>query len=356
MITRMHAPLRSRIIRGWRAQRGGVALIVLLSFLALAVPVATASTQFAGQLARNSQVFEGRFFGGDAARAGIQAALHELRTSSDPVDTLALSVNGVSVNVSLVEGTTTTDLSPFAYADVVLSIDVSSSVTSSELVQLKQAANDIIDAFELHTTSKRMRIGVNRFRGSYESVVPMSNVDAEQTDPTSLHFSGISLHDGINGLLQGGPGLDPGTSMLAAINGGVAQFSTGLGDRPEIPNLLIVITDGDDSVGNSGFDIRAAEEASGAEVFAVGVGTEHDIKENTLNDVSGEPNADHVFRATDYADLINIIDAIVASANKYALIGTLYDIESIAADGSTIQVRALVSPDGTVTVLSWTES
>jgi hypothetical protein len=349
--------MRNRARTLWRhllrSQRGGVAMVLLLSFMAFAVPVATASVQFAGQLARNAQVFDDRLFGGDAARAGVEAALYELRTNPDPADALVLAVNGIAVNVSLVEGTTTADLSDFAYADVALSLDVSGSVSSSELVQLKEAANAIVDAFDLYNTSTRIRIGVVRFRGTAEGVVAMTNEDAEQTDPTSLHFSGVGLHEGINGLVRGGPGLGSGTNLVAAITGGAAQFSTGLGDRAEVPNLLVVITDGNDTNGNSDTDIENASLASGAEVFAVGVGT--GIDTSSLNAMATDPDASHVFTTSNYGDLLALVESIVQAVNDSALIGTLYDIESVASDGSTIWVRVLLTPGGDVVILSWTE-
>ncbi len=38
---------------------------------------------------------------------------------------------------------------------------------AGELVFLKQAANDIVDAFELENTEGRIRMGMLRFRGSF---------------------------------------------------------------------------------------------------------------------------------------------------------------------------------------------
>ena len=50
---------------------------------------------------------------------------------------------------------------------------------------------------------------------------------------------------------------------------------------------MIVTTDGEDTHGNSDQDIRDATAASGAEIFAVGVGTSIDMP--TLNAIASEP-------------------------------------------------------------------
>ncbi|MEE8159978.1 MAG: hypothetical protein V3T78_11545, partial [Dehalococcoidia bacterium] len=69
-----------------------------------------------------------------------------------------------------------------AFADVVLVLDNSGSINASELVDLKNASNAIVDAFKLWDTDGRIRIGVTRFRGTSESVVGMTDVDEHNSD------------------------------------------------------------------------------------------------------------------------------------------------------------------------------
>lgn len=341
--------LATRFPPGW-GQQGGVALILLLAFTALGVPLALSTTQFAGQIGLNSRVYDDRLAGGGSAKAGIELAFWELRNNPSPGGTLTVDVNGSTTTIVITEGSTTEDLSDFAYADFVLALDVSGSVSNSELVILKQAANTIVDAFDLDATEDRIRAGLTRFRGTSEGVVGSTDVDAAQTVPPEDHHTGVPLHDGINGLAQGGPGLGSGTNIVAGIQGGAAQFSTGLGDRAEVPNLLVLITDGNDTSGNSDQDIADASDASGAEVFAVGVGS---VDIATLNAAASDPDVDHVFQANDFTELLTLIDAIVQAVNDSALIGTIFDIEATAPDGSTIQVRALLTPEGDIIILSW---
>ncbi len=246
------------------------------------------------------------------------------------------------------------------YADVVLVFDNSISVSSSELVALKIAANTIVDRFELDKTAGRIRIGATHFAGSSAPLVDMTDVDVHGIDEP--------LHDGINSLSWfGGLLLGFGTNILDAVNGGAAQFSTGLGDRPAVPNLMIIITDGNDNAGNTLQHLADASAASGAEIFAVGVGS--DVSTSTLDAIATDPDSDHVFFTHDFEGLLSLVDAIVEAtldaAKKVAVshgggspgssvsAGTLYDVESTAPDGTKIRSRVYVAADGTVEVQSW---
>ncbi|MBM3925461.1 MAG: VWA domain-containing protein [SAR202 cluster bacterium] len=139
------------------------------------------------------------------------------------------------------------------------------------------------------------------------------------------------------------------TNLVAGLTGGTAQYNTGLGDRPGIPNLMVFLTDGDDNSGNSLTDIENASTASGARIFAVGI---DDISINSLNAIASEPDEDHVFYATDFNAFLDLIDEIVAAVTQGGLAGSLYDIEVTAPDGSVIRVRVLLTVDGNVVVIS----
>ena len=59
-------------------ERGGVALIMLVGFIGLAVPITIAAVQTSGQLSRNPRVYDSRLTGMYSAGAGIEIALHEI--------------------------------------------------------------------------------------------------------------------------------------------------------------------------------------------------------------------------------------------------------------------------------------
>ena len=193
----------------------------------------------------------------------------------------------------------------------------------------------------------------------------MTDFDAVQTSPPSLHFSGVPLHDPVSALddlrvceqyffvwciLWGDPDVGSRTNIVDALNTAAAHYASGLGDRLEISNLMVVITDGDDSTGNSDQDIADASTATGAEVFAVGVGSS--VNTNTLNAIASEPDVDHVLTATDFQDLLNIIESIVQAVNAASDVGAIYDIDITTPNGNVLRCRALLTLAGEVVLLS----
>ena len=204
------------------------------------------------------------------------------------------------------------------------------------------------------------------------------NWNSRSYNTVSLISSNTPLHDGINGLTLCNFCL---TNIVAAITGGQAQFDTGLTDRPSVPNMMIVITDGDDTMTpeNTYADIAAASADSNAEIFAVGVGTEAEVSPETLFAISFDPDnpgavfddanpdqyySDHVFQATDFTDLIDIVNDIVAAVlgasqtvvtaeGGTATGGMLYEVTATLPDGTVITYQALVTSDGEVQILDW---
>ena len=75
-------------------QRGGVALIMVVGFMGLAVPLAVASMETAGQLSRNSRVYDGRLSSMYSAGAGIEVALWEILNDPDFDDELSEQSQG----------------------------------------------------------------------------------------------------------------------------------------------------------------------------------------------------------------------------------------------------------------------
>ena len=299
---------------------------------------------------------------GDAAAAVPLTVLSPGQTKTLVFEAKGTMETGVSYinEVSGIYETPDPEFGAEAYADIVLVFDNSISVSPSELPDLKNAANTIVDRFKLDETGDHIRIGATRFAGSSAPLVDMTDVD--------VHGANEPLHNGINSLSWiGGLFLGFGTNILDGLNGGAAQFGSGLGDRPGVPNLMIMITDGNDNAGNTIQDIEAASAASGAEIFAVGVGSE--ISTSTLDAIASDPDSDHVFFTADFSGLLALVDEIVAAAlaaakqvvtvqggageAAVATGGTLYDVESTAPDGSSVQSRVLVKPNSDVEILSW---
>ena len=331
-----------------RGQRGGVALIMLISFMVMAVPIALAANQVSDQLVRSSMVYEGRMTGSYNAASGVELALANLLDEEfrdtlvpgdDPVD-LSMEINGKEVFVEI----TTTVLGKDAFeggesgsADIVMVLDNSQSIVELELLDLKDAANAIVDAFDLAGSEDRMAMGLTRFSDASEGLVEMT------VDPTQLH-SGIDNLETWNADLPGG------TNIMAGILGGVDQLSTGLEDRPEVSKVLIFITDGNDTNDSDGKveEIALFAETSGAEIFAIGVGS--NVSPETLCAIAYDPepadaepaDADcpytgHVYHLDDFVELLLIIDGLVEEVIGSAATASIYVIESTTASGSNLR-------------------
>ncbi len=242
--------------------------------------------------------------------------------------------DGCTITVTKAANVPTSEV---AYADIVLLLDVTLSLETFDLGHRKEAANNFVDAFSPGNADGRVRIGVVRFRGSAASVVDMTDVDQ--------HSVSEPLHNGINGVVQGAPDLLAGTNIVVGLNGSSAYFATGLGDRVDppfpVPNLVVVITDGDDDAGNGNNDIKDASNHTGAEVFVVGVGA--DISSGTINSIASQATSQYSFSATDYSSLPGIVNDIFASVSNSIAVGTLFTIESVSADG-TVSVSEVVLP------------
>jgi len=63
-------------------ERGGVAIIMLLAFMVLAVPLSVSAVQTAGQLTRSSQVHNDRRAGLASASAGLEDIIHQVATDA----------------------------------------------------------------------------------------------------------------------------------------------------------------------------------------------------------------------------------------------------------------------------------
>ena len=320
----------------------GVAMLIVLGFMALSVPMVTGILSFSGTLSKDSQTKAAILQSQYSAQGCTQYASYRLTNEDNYATNLVEGVPDVynfdscTITVTKVANVPASEV---AYADIVLLLDVTVSLDTIDLGHLKQAANNFVDAFSLGNADGRVRIGVVRFRGSAESVVNMTDVDQ--------HGVSEPLHNGINGLLWGGPGLVSGTNFVTALNASGVHFATGLGDRVDppfpVPNLVVVITDGDDDAGNGNNDIKDASNHTGAEVFVVGVGG--NISSGTRNSIASEATSQYRFTATDYSDLLIIINDVFSSVSGSSAVGTLITIESVSADGTVSISEVILQPE-----------
>jgi len=206
--------------------------------------------------------------------------------------------------------------------DIVLVMDNSGSIDFDEHQVLLAAGTALVDEICFDPIDPLSpRLGVSRFNTYSFPVHDMS------IDPTSLKAGINSVENCVYNAA-----VDPTqcrTDIVAGLEGAAAQLSTGLGDRPEAPNKIIFITDGNDTalnceeeeeeepdfedcVSNSDAAIALASLATGAEVFAVGVG--NGVSQSTLDAIATEPNARYRFSVGNFDALIDLLPEVVSAA------------------------------------------
>jgi hypothetical protein len=329
--------MKPLLVKLWRRQEG-VALLMVLGFMALSIPIVIGYLTLAGTLITDSEVKHRILVNQYASQGCSQYAAWKLINEPGYADSLAFGDNILlfeDCNITINKPELIVVAQQAAFADLVIALDVGESLVADELVDLKQAANDIVDRFSLETTEGRVRIGMTRFADVSTPLADVTDVDE--------HPDLVPLHDAINGLTLNPSASD--TNLANALNGAAEQFDTGLGDRvddPPVDNIIVVITDGNDSTGNGIDQIIAASTATGAVVFAIGVGNE--ISNGTLNAISTQPASEHSLRSTNYEDLNDIIDEIVAAIYSKTSMGTLFIITSVGSDGTVVVSQVLLPP------------
>lgn len=90
-------------------------------------------------------------------------------------------------------------------------------------------------------------------------------------------------------------------------------FQTYRGDRPDIKNIAIVITDGIANV-RAETTVPEAEKArdEGIEIFTIGITNEVDERE--LREIASPPERSHVFRVQDFDRINDILDNVISRA------------------------------------------
>jgi uncharacterized protein YegL len=180
--------------------------------------------------------------------------------------------------------------------DLMLVLDRSGSINSTELQTLKDAANAFVTT--LAPTTTLAHIGQTSFSTS-------GSLDLHLTD------SEAAAHAAINALVSGGL-----TNLAAGINLAVGELdNTHAHERPSIDDVIIIITDGNPNQPGGQVAGRAAASASadaaraaGIEVFVVGVGS--DVDATYLKTDIADDDA-HYFAAANFSDLQAVLETLL---------------------------------------------
>ncbi|XP_078589338.1 sushi, von Willebrand factor type A, EGF and pentraxin domain-containing protein 1-like [Branchiostoma floridae x Branchiostoma japonicum] len=153
--------------------------------------------------------------------------------------------------------------------DLIFLLDSSTSLGQSNFEKVKQYAKDIVDDLPIHTGLTR--IGLVQYSDSPSDVVFLKDYDNKTQ--ISEAIDGLSY---LGGATFTGEAIDHTRTI---------SFAESNGNRPEIPDTLVVVTDGKSSDDISFPSLSTRQK--GVNVFVVGVG--EDLDRQTLRGIAGDP-------------------------------------------------------------------
>jgi len=180
--------------------------------------------------------------------------------------------------------------------DVVFLMDSSGSVSFNEFSKKKEFLQHMVES--LNVGPQATRVGIASFSQDARTEVYLDQF-------TNKH----QLHHAISGINYQYGSTNTAAGIQLARSG---LFSMNRGNRPDVPDYLFVITDGESNV-NAQQTIPEAEKArdQGIHVFALGVGLSDPWE---LNGIASKPLANNVVRVNNWEDLWGespkLIDAV----------------------------------------------
>jgi hypothetical protein len=201
----------------------------------------------------------------------------------------SVSRYGTSTVTLTLDGESSTQSTP---TDLVLVLDESASIDSTEFSQLKSFANSVVSAVATDGLfANGGRVGVVGFSDTAETVIGLS------TNQTNVQNA-----------ISGNP-QSAGNTCIAC---GLDRASLVLGpDDPARNQLVIVITDGNANVSAGSTASAAANLQAKAEVFAVGVGD--GISQSTLETIASGPGSDNTFAVSGFGSLAALLSTLVSA-------------------------------------------
>ena len=178
-------------------QRGGIALLMLMAFIGLAVPIAVASLQTAAQLARNSGVYNRNLTGEYSAASGVEVVLHDALYDpnfddglgpNDPPKQIQADINGETVSVTVTKSypsgySNPTPFTPSSFIEVTKSVTPQSAVpgTPTDYTYTISLENTGLTPFDINAITDELPLGLT-YKG------PTSGISIE--DPTTKMVAG----------------------------------------------------------------------------------------------------------------------------------------------------------------------
>ena len=177
-----------------------------------------------------------------------------------------------------------------ATIDFMLVLDGSESISPADFDLMRTFASDLIGGFDVSDTDAHA--GIVQFAGEGQGIVEVGL----SSDPGAI-AGAISAMTQIVGATD----IQEGIAL--------AQGELTGGGRPDVPQVMIILTDGEHN--QPGDPIAEAEAARGlgTELFAIAVGSGPDIDQ--LNAIASDPDGEHVLSVSDFEALATILEPLV---------------------------------------------
>ena len=164
-----------------------------------------------------------------------------------------------------------------------LVLDASGSVTFGNFEKMKNFSKNLLESADID--GGNARVGVNVFSSENNVIFNLNTYDNENDvfgAIDAIHYTGGGTYT--PGALE-----TVRTEMFTAANG----------DRADVRNIAIVVTDGE----SNGNPIKSADEArsEGIHIFVIGIGSNLDIDQ--LKGMANKPAEENMFLVNDFSDL-----------------------------------------------------
>lgn len=170
-----------------------------------------------------------------------------------------------------------------AGTDTIFVVDSSGSIGTVNYDSMTNSLLTLISNFDLdypgNQDPRKVRTGIVIFSNTADAVKELDDFNI----PTGLQYIGGNTYTNL------------------AINLAQEMFtSTGRGNRPQNPNVLVVLTDGQSTDRTSTLDAATQAKADGTKIIAVGIGSNYDLTE--LQNIASDPTSD-VYTVNDFNQL-----------------------------------------------------
>ncbi|KAK3096894.1 hypothetical protein FSP39_004520 [Pinctada imbricata] len=180
-------------------------------------------------------------------------------------------------------------------ADVVFILDSSASIYPPDFDKQISFVDSIVDRFNIGPN--QIRVGVETFG---------------ETNWLKFHLNRYTDAKSLKRAIKAirfRPGKWTNTSA-ALIYATETMFTQEKGERPDVTNIAVVITDGKSTKPKITKAAAEKARAAGIQIFAIGVGKNYDRKE--LEDIATKPSKDFVFTVDNYKALDSIIETFAS--------------------------------------------